>query len=459
MAKSWEISDDGLRYTFQLRDDVTFHDGTPFNAEAVKANFDHIVDPATQSRNSKTLLGPYDRTEVTGDFTAVVHLKSPYSPLLGVLSSTYLSFHSPAVLRANPADIASGGKFLVGTGPFVSSSLTSGQNAVFTRRPGYRWAPASAGHPGEAYLDQYVVQFLADDAARVGALTSGQLDVADQIPATRLAQLRGQPGIKLVSRESVGSPFTYSLNVTKAPFTERDVRIAFQSAVNAEAITQGLFQGTYSNSRSVLTSSTPGYDKSVEGIWGYDKNRAISLLEKAGFTTTDGDGYRTRNGERLSVTLAFAASFTSEEQRNYHTALKDAVKQVGFEVVLRPLDTPSIVQAFATGDYHLGSGSPSAIDGSILRTLFYSSQLPGVGGANAARVNDPEVDGWLDEALRTRDVAGQNVLYGKVQHKVLAEAYVLPTFVSKRTYGVQERVQGFALGAGNLPTLSDVWVS
>ncbi|WP_241255644.1 ABC transporter substrate-binding protein, partial [Candidatus Protofrankia californiensis] len=175
LAKSWEISDDGLRYSFVLRDDVTFHDGTAFNAQAVKVNFDHIVDPATKSRNSKTLLGPYDRTEVTGDFTVVVHLKSPYSPLLGALSSTYLSFHSPAVLRANPADIASGGKFLVGTGPFVSSSLTPGQNAVFTRRPGYRWAPASAAHPGEAYLDQYVIQFLADDAARVGALTSGQL--------------------------------------------------------------------------------------------------------------------------------------------------------------------------------------------------------------------------------------------------------------------------------------------
>ncbi len=283
--------------------------------------------------------------------------------------------------------------------------------------------------------------------------------MADQIPATRLAQLRGQPNIKLVSRETVGSPFTYSLNTTKAPFTERDVRIAFQSAVDTEAITQGLFQGTYTSGRSVLTSSTPGYDKSVEQIWGYDKNRAISTLEKAGFTTTDSEGYRTRDGQRLSVTLAFAASFTTEEQRNYHTALKDAVKQVGFEVVLRPLDTPSIVQTFASGDYHLGSGAPSAIDGSILRTLFYSSQLPGVGGANAARVNDPEIDGWLDEALRTRDVAGQNALYGKVQRKALTEAYVLPTFVSKRTYGVQQRVQGFELGAGNLPVLPDVWVS
>ncbi|WP_131792645.1 ABC transporter substrate-binding protein, partial [Candidatus Protofrankia datiscae] len=345
LAKSWEISDDGLKYTFQLRDDVTFHDGTPFNAEAVKANFDHIVDPATKSRNSKTLLGPYDRTEVTGDFSLIVHLKSPHSPLLGALASTYLGFHSPAVLRANPADIASGGKFLVSTGPFTSSSLTAGQNAVFTRRPGYRWAPASAPHPGEAYLDQYVVQFLTDDAARVGALTSGQLDVADQIPATRIAQLRGQPNIKLVSRETIGSPFTYSLNVTKAPFDNRDVRVAFQSAVDTEAITQGLFQGVYSSGRSALTSSTPGYDKSVEGIWGYDKNRAISLLEKAGFTATDGEGYRTRDGQRLSVTLAYAASFTTEEQRNFHTALKDALKQVGFELVLRPLDTPSIVQA------------------------------------------------------------------------------------------------------------------
>ncbi|WP_261566745.1 ABC transporter substrate-binding protein [Frankia gtarii] len=459
LAKSWKVSDDGLSYTFVLRDDVTFHDGTPFNAQAVKANLDHVVAPATKSRNARTLLGPYQRTEVVDDHTVVVRLGSAYSPLLNGLASAYLGFHSPAVLRAHAADIASGGKAVVSTGPFEFTQLTPGQRAVFTRRKGYRWAPKSLRDQGEAYLDQYTVEFLTDDATRIGALTSGQLDVADQVPATRLAQLRGQAGITLISRDQVGAPFTYALNTTKPPFNERDVRLAVQAGVDVRSITKGLFLGAYNNGWSALSSSTPGYTRSVENTWKYDKNRAIGLLQKAGYTATDGAGYRTRNGQRLSATLAYAAEFTTEEQKNYHTALKDALKQIGIELVLRPLDTAGIVQALGSGDYNVGAGAATATDASILRTLFYSSKLPADGGANVTRIKDAEIDGWLDEALRTQDPATQNALYAKVQRKVIAEAFILPTFIGKRTYGLRDRVRGFELAANNLPTLQDVWVS
>ncbi|CAO5189602.1 peptide/nickel transport system substrate-binding protein [Frankia sp. AiPs1] len=458
LATSWKISADGRSYTFVLRDDVTFHDGTPFNAEAVKVNLDHVVAPATKSRNAKTLLGPYQGTDVVDEHTVVIRLSSPYSPLLSGLASPYLGFHSPTVLRTRASEIAAGGRALVSTGPFVFTQLTPGQQAVFTRRKGYRWAPKSVRDQGDAYLDRYTVQFLTDDAARVGALTSGQLDVADQIPATRLAQLRGQPGITLVSRDQIGAPFTYALNTSRAPFNDRNVRLAVQSGVDVRSITKGLFQGAYSNGWSALSSSTPGYDRSVENTWKYDQNKALSLLAKAGYTATDSAGYRTRDGQRLRATLAYAAEYTTEEQKNYHTALKDALKQIGLEVVLRPLATAQIIATLASGDYDLGAGAANATDASILRTLFYSSKLPGDGGANTTRIRDTEIDGWLDQALRSQNTAEQNVLYGKVQRKVIAEAYILPTFVGKRTYGLRSRVSGFALDADNLPRLADVWV-
>ncbi|QFZ19203.1 ABC transporter substrate-binding protein [Saccharothrix syringae] len=459
LAKSWQISDDGLRYTFELREDVTFSDGTRFDAEAVKANFDHVVDPATKSRNAKTIIGPYAGTEVAGPFTAVVTFKSPYSPFLAAASTPYLGFHSPKVLADHRGDIASGGEYVVGTGPFVFSSLTAGQEAVFTRRPGYAWAPKSAPNQGEAHLDGYKVQFLSDDAARVGALSSGQLDVADQVPSTRLAELRGQGRVELQDRDNLGAPFTYNLNVTRAPLDEKDVRLAVQAAVDTESITKGLFQGAYNRAWSVLTAPTPGYAKEVEGTWGYDKGRAEKLLSGAGYTATDAEGYRTRDGRRLALDLVYASEFTSKEQLNYHTALKDALKQVGVELVLKPLDTAAVVRAFGGGDYHLGAFSFTSPDGSLLRTAFHSASLPGNGGSNVSRVADPEIDGWLDEALRTGDVAGQQALYGKVQRKVLAEGLVLPTYVGKRVFGIQHRVRGFELDVQNLPTLERVWVS
>jgi peptide/nickel transport system substrate-binding protein len=458
LATSWTISDDGRSYTFVLRDDVTFHDGTPFNAQAVKVNFDHVVAPATKSRNAKTLLGPYQGADVVDDHTVVIHLSSAYSPLLNGLASTYLGFHSPAVLSTRASEIASGGRAVVSTGPFVFSALTSGQQAVFTRRKGYRWAPQSVRDQGDAYLDRYTVQYLPDDAARIGALTSGQLDIADLVPANRLAQLRGQSGITLAGRDQLGAPFTYFLNTARAPFNERDVRLAVQSGVDVRSITRGLFQGAYSNGWSALTSSTPGYSRAVENTWTYDRSKAISLLQKAGYTATDSAGYRTRDGRRLRATLAYAAEFTTEEQKNYHTALKDALKQLGLELVLRPLDTAGIVQTLGSGDYDFGAAGANGTDASILRTLFSSSKLPGDGGANVARVRDTEIDGWLDQALRAQDTAAQNALYAKVQRKVVAEAYILPTYIPKRTYGVRDRVHGFTLGADLLPRLSDAWV-
>src|SRR5690606_21944853 len=99
LAKSWTVSEDGLAYTFELRRDVTFSDGTRFDAAAVKANLDHVVAPETASKLAASLIGPYDRTETPDDFTAVIHLKKPYSSLLRALSTTYLGMQSPLSMR------------------------------------------------------------------------------------------------------------------------------------------------------------------------------------------------------------------------------------------------------------------------------------------------------------------------------------------------------------------------
>ncbi|MGC0367608.1 peptide/nickel transport system substrate-binding protein [Rhodococcus sp. 27YEA15] len=457
LAKSWTVSPDGKQYSFELRDDVTFSDGTPFDANAVKANFDHVVAPATKSRYAKTLLGPYERTEVTGPHSVVVYLRTPYSPFLGAVSSTYLGFHSPQILQ-DPGRIIQGGSNIVGTGPFVSASLTPGQKAAFARRPGYGWAPESVSNQGEAYLDGFEVQFLADDAARVGALSSRQLDLADQIPPTQVAGLRGQPDIEITGKDSLGAPFTYYPNSSRGPFADQKVRQAFQSAVDTTSITDGLFQGVYGSGWSAITSSTPGYDASVEGTWGFSTDKAKRLLEEAGYTT-GGGAFRSRNGDPLTVTLTYASEFTTQSQLDYHTAVKEAVKAVGFDLQLRPLDTTGIVQAFSTGDYDLGAASATGTDGSVLRSLFHSEQLPAAGGGNVARVNDPELDGWLDQALDTPDGTERNSLYGKVQHKVLEQAYILPTFVIQRTFGSQKRVKGLALTVQNEPALGRVWLT
>src|SRR5215216_5761435 len=176
LAESYEVSDDVTQFTFHLRQDVTFSDGTPFNAEAVKANLDHIANPATKSQYSISLLGPYQGTEVVDEFTARVTFTEGFSPFLQALSQPFLGIESPTALAANAPCSAP-----IGSGPFVISKVEPQQGITLTKNADYNWAPANAGHTGPAYLDTIDIRWIPDNAVRTGSVSSGQVDVADTI--------------------------------------------------------------------------------------------------------------------------------------------------------------------------------------------------------------------------------------------------------------------------------------
>jgi peptide/nickel transport system substrate-binding protein len=148
LATGWSISPDGLTYTFDLRDDVRFSDGEVFDAEAVKANFDHVVDPRTQSRLAAASLGAYGGTRVLGPHRVAVELKAPNSAFLAAVSTANLGMEAPNTLKGDPKALC---RKLIGTGPFVSVDGYVPQRGIeYTRRDDYRWAPAIAAHQGAA---------------------------------------------------------------------------------------------------------------------------------------------------------------------------------------------------------------------------------------------------------------------------------------------------------------------
>ena len=144
-GQSWEISDDGLVYTFTLRDDVTFHDGTPFNAEAVKYTFDRMRDP--ESRSLQTgYLGPYDKTEVIDDFTVAIHLTAPFGPLMANLSHSATAPISPTAAEQAGSEFA---QQPVGTGPFKFEKWdgTTSISSAMTTTTGRRKEWTTPGQP------------------------------------------------------------------------------------------------------------------------------------------------------------------------------------------------------------------------------------------------------------------------------------------------------------------------
>src|SRR5216683_654924 len=167
LADSWDVTPDAKQYTFKLKKGVKFHDGTPFNAEAVKFTLDRVVDPATKAGQSHDQLGPYDHTEVVDDSTVKVVMKQSYAPLLTNLNG-YLGIVSPtAVQKMGMAEFA---RHPVGTGPFVFKEWVAKDHVTLVRNPDYNWASSFFKHRGAAYLDQVIYKIIPEPSVRTGTL-------------------------------------------------------------------------------------------------------------------------------------------------------------------------------------------------------------------------------------------------------------------------------------------------
>lgn len=457
LATSWKVSKNGLTYTFELRRDVTFSDGTRFDAAAVKANFDHVVAPETASKWAGSLIGPYDRTETPGDFTAVVHLKKPYSSLLWALSTTYLGMQSPVSLRDHADDLVSGAH-AVGTGPFRLSSVVAGQRAVLEKRADYAWASAAAAHQGPARLDKVVIQFLPESAAKVGAVTSGQADLADHVPATRLAEIRRTEGVSVVRAQLPGVPYSYYLNSSRPPLDNVDARRAIRYAIDFDGIVNGVFRGEYKRTWSPLTPASVVYAPDTERSWGYDKAKADALLDQLGYTGRDAEGYRTRDGKRFTLEMPYVQSFVSPEHHAVDIGVQDALKQVGVEMRLLPLDSAASQGRTRGGDYDMFAFSWGGTDPGLLYNLFHSSKQFADGGANAARTRDAELDHLLEAARADASEKHGAEHYRQVQRRVIDQAYSLPVYTSVRDTLVRSTVGDLVFDTQGWPDFHGAWV-
>lgn len=205
LAEKWEVTDGGRGYLFTLRKDVKFHDGTPFDAAAVKANFDHIVRPETKSQYAASLFGgAYEGTEVIDRHTAKVIFSRPFAPFLQATSTANLGIQSPKALAEFGDKLCAGGEYTVGTGPFRAERHIKNQGVELVRNPDYAWGPDIEGRKGPAHLDRLTFRFLPEETVRVGALTSGQAQVA-VLPVTSVGRVSKDPSYAYHQRRQPGS--------------------------------------------------------------------------------------------------------------------------------------------------------------------------------------------------------------------------------------------------------------
>ncbi|GCE00765.1 ABC transporter substrate-binding protein [Embleya hyalina] len=458
LATSWTLSPDGTTYTFELRTDVRFTDGTPFDAEAVKANLDHIAAPATKSQYAASLIGPYQSTTVIGPHTAQVRLARPFAPFLHAVGTTYLGMHSPRSLRTRAADLCAGGSASVGTGPFRFTAHTKGQQDEFARNTDYAWAPANAAHPGPAHLDKLVVRYLPTGSVRVGTLRSDQVDAIDNVPPQSVGVLEADRRLRTTTADLPGLGYTYFLNSARPPFDDVRARLAVRCAVDFKPLLKAVFFDRFPQAFSVLGPSTTGYDRTAEGGWGYDPARANALLDELGWTGRDAAGYRTRDGHTLTVAMPFVPEFTVTDRRTLDVGVQADLKKVGIRLDLEQSTANDYLPRRNAGDYDLIGFSWGGAEPDLLRSLFDSEQQFAQGGTNAARLHDPQLDAWLREAAESADPELRRARYADVQARIVARGYALPTYVGRRTVATGSAVHGLTFDANAWPLFRDVWL-
>jgi len=442
LAEAWEHSKDGRSITFKLRRNVRFHDGTPFNAQAVKFTFDSIVDPKLGSQAAVDFLGPYESTEVIDPYTVKVTWTKPFAAALTNLSNPWLlGIVSPAaVQRLGNAGFATAP---VGTGPFKFVEHVPRVRTVLERNDQYNWAPRAFRHQGPPRIRRLVFRIIPDASTRVAALERGEIDVADQVPPIDVRRFRGTRDFDVMVGDVSGIPFSYLFNTQRPPTDDLRVRQAFIHAVDRAKITEQVFFGVAKPAYSAVSPTTPGYWAGAERLYPYDPNKARQLLEEAGWRMGPG-GIRTKNGQPLQI------YFPALLEPEVGVAIQAAVKEVGIKFDVERVTKAKQDELVMNNQYEVGAIRWVAVDPSVLGIPFYSRNIPAPGKFkfNWSRFSSPELDRLILQADTTIDPARRTEILARLQKFVLDRALIMPIHISVQPIGYRRSVQGLKFAQG-----------
>jgi len=452
LATSWSVSPDGKTYTFHLRSGVKFHDGTAFDAAAVKFNFDRTHNPALATRCNGCAVGFYESTEVVDSSTARVHLKAPWAPFLDAASLFYRMASPAGVAKVGDQDF---GLHPVGSGPFRFVEWIPNDRVVLERNPGYAWASPLFQHQGPARLDRVVFRIIPEASTRVDALETGEVQVTTAVSGQDFQRLAHDPRFKPIVGLSPGSPYNWAINVTKAPTDDLAVRQAMEYGINRSLIARvayGPFQayGAYRPAYTMLSPVTWGYDKGSE-IYNYDPAKAKALLDAAGWTPGP-DGIRHKGDQRLVVVF-------NAWEHGIPELVQSELRAIGFDVHVGIYDALTVNEDQRKGESNLSPLPGARTDPDVLSSFLHSRNVGG-GGFNFSFAKDPTLDKLCDEAATEVNQARRKQLYAEILRYAMQKAYMLPITTRDNVSLESVKVQDLRFDAtGFFPWLYDTWLT
>ena len=330
LASAWEVGEDGLTYTFTLREGITFSDGTALDAAAVKTNLDQSAQQVEDGEGwyYQGLFDDYVGAEATDELELVVTFSRPNPSFLPTLATGQLAILAPSSFDLS-YEQRDNGEF-IGSGSFVLESYTPNEGIVLARREDYAWPSGAATHEGAPSIERITISFVDEQSVRESALQAGETDLA-QNPTTQVADQLEAEGNGLIFRAQSGIPYSLVLNLTDPALQDIAVRRALSRAIDRQAIFEGVTGARQPASTSVLTPSTTGYADVSEHLV-HDLDEANTLLDEAGWTAGD-DGIRVKDGRRLTFELILW--WEPQEVSDALQLLKEQVAGAGIEITVR----------------------------------------------------------------------------------------------------------------------------
>ncbi|MGQ0570255.1 MAG: ABC transporter substrate-binding protein, partial [Armatimonadota bacterium] len=450
LATAWQISRDGLTYTFTLRQDVKFHDGTPFNAAAVKFMFDRIADPATRSLQ-RPAIGPFDRAEVINEFMVSVHLKEPFAPLMANLAGTALSPASPAAVQRLRDQYA---QAPVGTGPFMFEKW-EGNDLLLVRNPNYNWAPSFMNHKGPAYLDRITWRTIPEAATRMIALQRGDVTAVHFPALDQVADFKKNANFQVFRKDTPGHPKSMPINIKAAPTDDLRVRQAILYGIDRQKVIDLVQFGNAEVSYGPFTRFTPFYIEAVKKYYPYSKAKAVELLEAAGWKPGR-DNIRQKGSQRLRLQMIGFASGVNQQLGEVVQAM---LTELGFEVTFDVTGYDAFAKRVTDGTYNLSEINFTGLDPNVPAFLMYhSTQILGGGQFNRTKIAESKLDAFIDDGLRATDLRRRKAAYEQFQVYVMDNALLLPLYDNSWLTIARKEVQGMSFDQEGRWLFYNVWL-
>jgi peptide/nickel transport system substrate-binding protein len=454
LTESFAISQDQRTWTFHLKKGVTFQDGTPFNAQAVRKDYERALDPAAKSQVTGIYLPPKATFDTPDDYTFTITSPQPYGPMASHLFwDAFFGISSPTARAKSGADYD---RHPVGAGPFTFKEWAAGDHITLQRNENYTWGAPFLKNKGPAYLDSVFIKIITETNTVVTGLQSGDIDVA-YLPNQFYDDFAKDKNFQILTRPS-GALSALGWNLDRWPFTDLPTRQALMYGFDRQRFLTVMEGGHGKLMYGTIVPALPFYwaGEQDEGQ-KYDLAKAKAMLKAAGWSDPNKDGFIEKDGKPFRVTLA--AGGTDINVR-WSSIVADQGKQLGIDVQIVTLETAALTARLNSGDYDLFQFGYDTVDPDILTFFFAKSQIPvnGSPGLNRSHLNDAKLEDLLTRQRTTLGDDRRQAVQDCVRY-MMQQAFILPLYTPEKNTVVNKKVKGliFYPDAADWE-LTDTWI-